>query len=295
MGIIAALLFLSAGTRINPNMQQTIDDLSELCVHTITTRPLDIGAAVKKYAGLGIGGISVWRDALGNRSPRQTGKMIKASGLKPVSLCRGGFFASVDRGKREAAVADNIAALTEAAEMEMPMIVLVCGADPGQSPETSRDQIRAGIEAILPRAEKLGVKLAVEPLHPVYADTRSAINTMKQANDMAGYFNSPWLGLAVDVYHVWWDENLENEIIRCGRAGRLFAFHICDWKVPTADILLDRGIMGEGCIDIRRIRQWMNQAGFSGFNEVEIFSETYWKADQDEYLQKITGAYRKYV
>jgi sugar phosphate isomerase/epimerase len=276
-------------------MQQTVNELSELCIHTITTKPLDIEVAIRKYSGLGIGGITVWRDAKGNRSPRETGKLIRKSGLKPVSLCRGGFFASVERDRREAAIADNVAAITEAAEMEMPLIVLVCGADPGQPPETSRDQIRAGIEAILPRAEKLGIKLAVEPLHPVYADTRSAINTMKQANDMAGYFNSPWLGLAVDVYHVWWDESLENEIMRCGKADRLFAFHICDWKVPTADILLDRGIMGEGCINIRRIRHWMKQAGFSGLSEVEIFSETYWKGDQDEYLQKIVRAYGEHV
>jgi sugar phosphate isomerase/epimerase len=276
-------------------MQQPVNDLSGLCIHTITTKPLDIETAAEKYASLGIGGITVWRDAKGNTSPRKTGKIIRKSGVTPVSLCRGGFFASVDQKKREDAIADNIAALTEAAEMEMPLLVLVCGADPGQSPETSRDQIKAGIEAILPMAGKLGVKLAVEPLHPVYADTRSAINTMKQANDMAGYFNSPWLGVAVDVYHVWWDEMLRDEIMRCGKAGRLFAFHICDWKVPMSDILLDRGIMGEGCIDIRRIWQWVSEAGFTGPNEVEIFSRAYWEADQDEYLRKIIRAYLEHV
>ena len=268
------------------------NDLSRLCIHTITTKPLGIEIAIDKYASLGAGGITVWRDAFGKYTPRQTGEMIRRSGLKPVSLCRGGFFPSVDRSRREASVDDNIAALEEAADMGMPLIVLVCGADPGQSHETSRDQIREGIDAILPRAEKLGIKLAIEPLHPVYADTRSAINTMKQANDMTGFFDSPWLGVAVDVYHVWWDENLEEEIIRCGSNDKIFAFHVCDWKVPTHDILLDRGIMGEGCIDIRQIRQWVNRAGFEGFNEVEIFSEKYWKDDQDEYLERIVLAYQ---
>ncbi len=273
----------------------SLTDLSRLCIHTITTKPLDIETAIDKYAALGVSGITVWRDAYGKFKPRQIGEMIRKSGIEPVSLCRGGFFPSVTRSNREAAIADNIAAIEEANEMGMPLIVLVCGADPGQSPETSRDQIRDGIEAILPRAAELNVKLAIEPLHPVYADTRSAVNTMKQANDMAGYFNSPWLGVAVDVYHVWWDEDLQSEIIRCGQANRLFAFHVCDWKVPATDILLDRGIMGEGCIDIRRIRQWVNQAGFNGFNEVEIFSEIHWKTNQDEYLKRIIEAYRLYV
>jgi sugar phosphate isomerase/epimerase len=271
------------------------NDLSGLCVHTITTKPLSIEDAINKYASLGVSGITVWRDAYGPNTPARIGKLIINSGLTPVALCRGGFFPSADEKKRRAAIADNIKAIEEAGEMGMPLVVLVCGADPGQSPETSRDQIRAGIEAILPRAAGLNVKLAIEPLHPVYADTRSAINTMKQANDITGYFNSPWLGVAVDVYHVWWDEDLEREIIRCGQANRLFAFHVCDWKVPATDILLDRGIMGEGCIDIRQIRQWVNQAGFNGFNEVEIFSETHWKTNQDEYLKRIIEAYRLYV
>lgn len=277
---------------MNSNRQ---NDLSGLCMHTITTKPLDIETAVEKYASLGIGGITVWRDSYTGFTPREAGEMIRGSGLKIVALCRGGFFPSVDIEKRNNAIADNISALEEAAEMGAPLVVLVCGADPGQPLETSREQIRAGIEAILPTAEKLNVKLAIEPLHPVYADTRSAITTMKQANDMVETINSPLLGVAADVYHIWWDEDLEGEINRCGRLNKLFAFHICDWKVPTKDILLDRGIMGEGCIDIPKIKGWVNRAGFEGFNEVEIFSEEYWKMDQDEFLKKILKAYIDFV
>ncbi len=134
-------------------------------------------------------------------------------------------------------------------------------------------------------------KLAIEPLQPMYADTRSAINTMKQANEVVEYFNSPFLGVAVDVYHVWWDPDLEHEIHRCGINNHLFAFHICDWLTPTVDMLNDRGLMGDGCIPIRQIREWMEISGFSGFNEVEIFSNKHWAEDQDEFLDRIIRAY----
>ena len=129
----------------------------------------------------------------------------------------------------------------------------------------------------------------------MYADARSAINTLSQANAMAEALDSRWLGVVVDVYHLWWDPDLEREIHRCGEAGNLFAFHVCDWKTPTEDLLLDRGLMGEGCIDISKIRGWVERAGFSGFNEVEIFSERYWSGDQSEFLNKIVEAYRQHV
>jgi sugar phosphate isomerase/epimerase len=127
----------------------------------------------------------------------------------------------------------------------------------------------------------------------MYADTRSAINTLAQANDMAEELNSPSVAVAVDVYHLWWDPSLEKEIKRCGENGNLAAFHICDWKVPTTDILFDRGLMGEGCIPVKQIRSWVEAAGFTGFNEVEIFSNSYWKNDQSEVLKKIIKAYKE--
>jgi sugar phosphate isomerase/epimerase len=161
--------------------------------------------------------------------------------------------------------------------------------------EESRKQIFDGISALLPEAKAAGVKLAIEPLHPMYADTRSAINTLSQANDMAEALASPWVGVAVDVYHLWWDPALEEEIERCGRNKHLLAFHVCDWKSPTIDMLNDRGLMGEGCIPIRKIRNWVEKTGFDGFIEVEIFSDIYWKQDQKEFLYKIIESYKKYV
>ena len=189
-------------------------DISRLCIHTITTKPWGIEEAAKNYSAAGAKGITVWRDALQNRNIRQTGEMLRNSGLSVVSLCRGGFFPNTEPGKRKSALDDNRRSIEEAFELGTDKIVLVCGADPRQSLGESVKQIHDGIAAILPEARAAGVKLAIEPLHPMYADTRSAINTLAQANDLAEALNSPWVGVAVDVYHLWWDPALENEIKR---------------------------------------------------------------------------------
>lgn len=273
-------------------MSKALTDLSRLCVHTITTKPWKIEEAAKNFSDAGIAGITVWRDALQGRDISKTGQMLRDHGLDIVSLCRGGFFPSLDKAKRHAAIDDNKKAIDQAAELGTKMIVLVCGAEPGQTLEESRKQINDGIASLLPYAGQAGVKLAIEPLHPMYADTRSAINTLSQANEMAEALHSPWVGVAVDVYHLWWDPNLEREIKRCGANGNLLAFHICDWNVPTTDMLNDRGLMGEGCIPIQKIRGWVEDAGFQGFNEVEIFSNKFWKEDQSDFLKKILTAYK---
>ena len=270
-----------------------VTDFSKLCVHTITTKPWNLLEAAKHYSAAGVRGITVWRDALIGTEIAESRRLLQDHGLEIVSLCRGGFFPSTDASKRKAAIDDNRKIIEEAHALGAPLVVLVCGSDPAQSLETSRGQIADGIASILPEAVAAGVKLAIEPLHPMYADSRSAINTLAQANDMALEFHSPGVGVAVDVYHLWWDPELESEIIRCGNNGLLFAFHICDWNTPTVDMLNDRAIMGEGCIPVRKIRGWVESAGFNGFNEVEIFSNKYWQQDQLQFLQKITKAYKE--
>jgi len=267
-------------------------DLAKLCIHTITTKPWTIEEAAKNYSAAGVKAITVWRDALDGRDVKQTGQMLREHDLSVVSLCRGGFFPYKNLSKRKLAIDDNKKAIEEAAQLGTSMLVLVCGADPLQPLEESRKQIRDGIAAIIPDALAAGVRLTIEPLHPMYADTRSAINTLAQANEMAEEINSPWVGVAVDVYHLWWDPSLEQEIRRCGENGNLAAFHICDWKVPTTDLLLDRGLMGEGCIPVKKIRSWVEEAGFKGFNEVEIFSNAYWNGSQPDFLKKIITAYK---
>ena len=272
-----------------------LPDLSRLCVHTITTKPWPIETAAARFAAAGVKGITVWRDAMDGRDPAKVGAMLRDEGLSVVSLCRGGFFPAQTAAGQAKALDDNRLAIAEARALGAPHVVLVCGAVPGLPLPEARAQIRDGIAALLPECAAAGVKLAIEPLHPMYADTRSAINTLGQANDLCEQLNSPWVGVAVDVYHLWWDPALEAEIARCGRLKSLIAYHVCDWKSPTTDLLLDRGLMGEGCIPLRQIRGWVEAAGFGGWNEVEIFSTRYWSGDQAAFLNQVVQAYRDHV
>lgn len=272
-------------------MSSEIKDLSKLCVHTLTTKSWSIEDCVKNYAAAGIKGITIWRNVLENKNLKDEKALLDDYQMDVVSVARGGFFPSVSTTKRQKALDDNRWCIDQAEALGAPLIVLVCGADGQQSLEESRRQIKEGIVSLLPQAKAAGIKLAIEPLHPMYAGDRSAINTLEQANDMVEDINSELVGVAVDVYHLWWDNRLQEEILRCGRNNKLMAFHVCDWNVPTVDFLNDRGLMGEGCIPVSKIRGWMEDAGFSGYNEVEIFSDKYWSMDQMEYLKKIKQAY----
>ena len=260
----------------------------------MTTKPWSLQQCCQHYADAGITQVTIWRSLLEDLPLEEAVRIIRAHPLEVRSLCRGGFFPSIDPAKRAEAIEDNRRAIDQAAALGAPMVVLVCGADPGQDLATSRQQIRDGIAALLPYAAANEVKLAIEPLHPMYAGDRSAINTLGQANDLAEALDSEMVGVAVDVYHLWWDPNLEREIQRCGAGGNLLAFHVCDWKIPTNHLLLDRGLMGEGCIPLKTIRRWVEAAGFRGPNEVEIFSSLYWKQDQRDYLQRIVEAHREH-
>jgi len=270
-----------------------IKSLGRLCLHTITTRPWPLEMAIDKYAAAGVRGITVWREALEGRSAVSMGERIRAAGLSVVSLCRGGFFPAPSQEGRQKAVDNNKRIIDQAAQLGAPLVVLVTGAVPGQAVRLNLAQVEDGIAAVLPHAAACGVRLAIEPLHPMYADSRSSVSKVSTANEVCARLDSPWLGVAVDIFHVWWDPDLEAGILRAAAAGRLFAFHLCDWKPPLEDLLNDRGLMGEGVADIRRIRGWMEESGFDGFNEVEIFSNRWWAEDQDYFLARIIQAYRE--
>ena len=276
-----------------PHFEVGNRETQRLCIHTITTKPWDIHTAIHKYSAAGLGGISVWRDTLVGKNIPTVAQEIKNAGLQAVSLVRGGFYTSKNKADRQKAIDENLKAIDECAAIEAPMVVLVCGATPGQSVVQDLQQIQHGMEATLEHAQKSKVKLAIEPLHPMYADVRSSVSTLKAANDLCEAIKSPYVGVAVDAFHVWWDPEFEKEIARCGKAGNILAYHICDWKLDMADMLNDRGLMGEGIIDLKTMSAQVEQAGFTGLFEVEIFSKKWWAEDQDQYLAKIVEAYKK--
>jgi sugar phosphate isomerase/epimerase len=268
-------------------------DLSKLCLHTMTNKPWSLDECLSNYEKAGIGGVSVWRNVIEGKDLQQVNRDIKNSGLTPVSLVRGGFFTGNTKAERAAAITENKTIIDEAQAIGAPLVVLVCGATPGQTVEQNIQQIRDGIEALLPHAQQAGVKLGIEPLHPMYADTRSSISSMRSANELAEGINSPYCGVTVDVFHLYWEEHLRSELLRCGKNGNLFSYHICDWKTNPEDMLNDRGLMGEGIIPVDRISEWVAEAGFDGFHEVEIFSNRYWEMDQKDYLKKIIKSYNQ--
>ncbi len=270
-------------------MAKLLTDFSRLCIHTITTKPWSLEECLSNYRKAGVPAVTVWRQWLEPQGLEASARMLQDSGLRVTSLCRGGFFPAVSEDGRNHALDDNRRAIAEAHAIGAPLIVLVCGAVPGMPLSEARKQIAEGIAAVLPEARAAGVKLSIEALHPMFSDARSAVNSLTDANDMAAELDDDHVGVTVDVYHVWWDSRLEAEIRRAGR--RILSFHVCDWRTPTRDLLNDRGLMGEGCIDIRGIRSWVEKAGFTGDIEVEIFSDAWWATDQHAFVEKIKAAY----
>lgn len=270
-------------------MATKLTDFSRLCMHSITTKPWSIEEMIAGYTKAGIGKVTMWTMHVDPVGPETAGKMLRDAGLEVVSVCRGGFFPAASAAKREEAKAENRRVIDMAHALGCDLVVLVCGAVPDLDLATQRQQITDGIASVLPHAQQAGVRLAIEPLHPMYADCRSAVNTLEQANNMCVALASDFVGVTVDVYHLWWDPYLESEIKRAGR--KIFSFHVCDWRTPTRELLNDRGLMGQGCIDIPRIRDWVEKAGFNGPIEVEIFSEEFWSQDQTSFVERIKQAY----
>jgi sugar phosphate isomerase/epimerase len=272
-----------------------LKDLARCCVHTFTTKPWTLRQCIDGYRRAGIPAISVWRNVLEETPAKEAGKMLRDAGMRVPALFRGGFFTAHGAADRQKAIDENRRCIEEAREIGAGMVVLVVGATPGMPLAEARRQVAGAIGTILLDAQAANMKLAIEPLHPVYAAERSCINRVAEAREICQKLKHPLLGIAIDTYHVWWDPNLAEEIALAGTQGTLFGFHVSDWRVDTRHLLNDRGLMGEGCIDIRQIRGWVEKAGFTGFIEVEIFSDQYWAMDQQRYLELITQAYLKHV
>jgi sugar phosphate isomerase/epimerase len=250
--------------------------------------------------------VSPWRDQVAAAGLADISRRVKAHGLELSGYCRGGMFTATDDAGLKAADDDNRRAVDEARELNASCLVLVVGALPGalagkaahKDLALSRQQVHDGIGRLLEHSRAAGMPLAIEPLHPMYAADRACINTLEQALDVCDALDpsrSGALGVAVDVYHVWWDPKLQAQIQRAGRQ-RLLAFHVCDWLTPTTDLLNDRGMMGDGVIDIPRIRGWVEGQGFAGYSEVEIFSTgNWWQREAGETLDTCIERHRSAV
>jgi sugar phosphate isomerase/epimerase len=261
-----------------------------LSLNTATVRERwSLREVIEGCARHGIRGIAPWRDKLAELGAKEAARLVRDNGLKVTGLCRGGMFPTADRKGRQAALDDNLRAIEDAATLGARCLVLVAGGLPAGSKDLAgaREMVRDGIGEVLDHARSTGVPLAIEPLHPMYCADRACVNTMAQALDLCDQLESGasgYLGVAVDVYHVWWDPALKQQIERAGDK-RLLAFHVCDWLVPTTDLLNDRGMMGDGVIDLPLIRSWMETAGYRGFHEAEIFSaRNWWKREPDDVL-----------
>jgi len=265
-----------------------------LSVNTATLRKeRPLAEVVAALAKAGIPGIGPWREQIQAIGIKASAQLIGDHGLTVSGVSRAGVFTANGRAGLQKVVDDNRRAVDEAAGIGARCLVMIGGGlIPGSRDiADARALFAEGLAALLPHARMARVPLAIEPLHPMYAADRAVINTLAQANDLCDALGDG-VGVVVDVYHTWWDPNLEREIARAG-AKRILAFHLSDWLVPTTDLLLDRGMMGDGVIDLRRIRGWVEAAGFEGLCEVEIFSErNWWQRPMDNVLRTCVERYR---
>lgn len=292
-------------------MRDFSQDHRWLSINTATVRKsrgadLPLPQIIDACARREIRAISPWRDQVQAAGVSNVAKLVRDHGLALSGYCRGGMFPAVDAEGLKAARDDNRRAVDEAAQLGATCLVLVVGALPGalqgkaahKDIALARSQVRDGIAELLEYSRTANMPLAIEPLHPMYAADRACVNTMEQALDLCDEldpYRTGSLGVAVDVYHVWWDPKLQQQIERAGNK-RLLAFHVCDWMTPTTDLLNDRGMMGDGVIDIPRIRGWVEAQGFAGYSEVEIFSTgNWWKRPHEEVLDTCIARHKSAV
>jgi sugar phosphate isomerase/epimerase len=268
-------------------------DLARLSLNLKTTNLWGVQEAVEGCVRAGIPWIGLWRDKVADAGLKESTRIVSDAGLKVSSLCRGGMFPAATKAERAARIDDNRRAVDEAIVLGTDVLVLVCGAAPDRDIDAARRMVEEGIERVLPYAEQAGVKLGIEPLHPAFAADRSVISTLGEANDIVERLDSPQVGVVIDVYHVWWDPELYREVERS--AGHILGFHVDDWLRGGGDPLTSRGIMGDGVIELRRVREAVESAGYDGPIEVEIFNEQVWAMPGDDVLELIAARYHEHV
>ena len=268
-------------------------DVSRLSLNQITTRRWSLPEAVEGCLAAGVPAISPWRDKVAEIGLPEAARLLRESGLRVHSLHVGGDFPAATEAERQARLEDNRRALEEAAQLGAESLTLRAGPAPDRDIDAARAMVEEGVERLIPHAEECGVKLAIEPLHPALAAERSVLVTLRQANDLLDRLGSHQVGVAIDAYHVWWDPELYEGISRA--AGRIVGFHIDDWPVPNPNPVLSRAMMGDGVIELRRIRAAVDDAGYAGPIEVEIFNPFYWEMPGDEVLELMKDGYVQHV
>jgi sugar phosphate isomerase/epimerase len=261
-------------------------DLTRFSINQATTPQWTLSQAIEGYARAGIGGIGVWRDKLAAIGPAQAAREVRDAGLYVPSLCKSNSFTVREPVARKAAMDDNRRAIDEASGLAAPVLVLVVGGvDPVEKDiDAARQRLRDGLHELLPYAKAAKISLGLEPLHPMYAGDRACLNTLEQALDLCDELGDGATVVA-DVYHCWWDPNFIKQLRRAG-AARIASFHYCDWLVPTRDILLDRGMVGDGVVNHAKIRRVLDEISYSGPFELEIFSaEDWWKRDPEDVVR----------
>ncbi|MFE3030295.1 sugar phosphate isomerase/epimerase family protein [Streptomyces canus] len=262
-------------------------DLSRFSINQMTVKQLSLPELVSACGELGIGNVGLWREPVRSYGVEETAKLVRDAGLTVTTLCRGGFFTAIDPDERAAALDDNRRAVDEAATLGTDTLVLVSGGLPAGSKDLhgARERIADALAVLGPYAEEHGVKLAIEPLHPMYASDRCVVSTLTQALDLAERFPAQQVGVTVDTYHIWWDDNAPAQIARAGAGGRIHTFQLADWTTPLPEgVLNGRGQIGDGAIDMRQWQRYVEAAGYTGAIEVELFNDALWARDGREVL-----------
>jgi sugar phosphate isomerase/epimerase len=270
------------------------DRLSRLSLNTATTKRWTLKEAVDGAARAGLPAVGLWRDRVAEAGLSAAARTVRDAGLRVSSLCRGGFLTAAEPEGRRTALDDNRAAIDEAAVLGTTELVLVVGGLPDGSRDLAGARLRVAelLAQLAPYAAQRQVRLALEPLHPMYCADRAVISTLRQALDLAAPFDPRVVGVVVDTFHVWWDPDLAPQIARAGAEGRLACYQVSDWVLPiAADALLSRGMMGDGYVDFTAIGRWVTDAGYTGDVEVEIFNEDIWASDGEEVVTRMIDRY----
>ncbi|AXE78006.1 sugar phosphate isomerase/epimerase family protein [Streptomyces atratus] len=269
-----------------------------LSINQETIKQWSLPELAEGCAKAGIDKVGLWRAPVQAYGIERTARLLADSGLSVTSLCRGGFFTAIDPAERARALDDNRAAVDEAAALSTDTLVLVSGGLPAGSKDLhgARERIADALGELAPYAAERGVRLAIEPLHPMFASDRCVVSTLSQALDIAERFPAEQVGVVVDTYHIWWDDQAAAQISRAGAGGRIHSFQLADWITPLpAGVLLGRGQLGDGSVDFRAFRTLVEATGFDGPIEVEIFNEALWARDGAELLAEVASRYAEHA